>query len=290
MPHYLAPLIERPVVDSAIAADLTYLVDDGTKPEILVTAPGQGAPARKGSFLAQPVLIEDARGLDPAASLDREGFALVGHQTRVKNFYDVAEIEAVYYPEVEALLKKATGAERVVIFDHNVRIDDGAKAAALGLRNPVQVVHNDYTLRSGPQRLEDLLGPEEAAGLRQNRYAIVNVWRPIVGPVETAPLALADARSVEPKDLVASDLIYPDRVGEIYQVAYNPTHRWYYFPQLKVEEAILIKGYDSAADGRARFVPHTAFLDPTTRPEARPRESIEVRTLVFFGAKDDGGE
>jgi hypothetical protein len=149
------------------------------------------------------------------------------------------------------------------------------------VRTPVQVVHNDYTARSGAQRVRDLLDPEAAAARLAGRFAIVNVWRPIRGPVRTAPLTLADAQSVAPDDLVPVDLVYPERVGEIYELAHNPAHRWFTFPGMTPDEALLIKGYDSAED-RARFTPHASFEDPTAPPDAASRESIELRTLAFF--------
>lgn len=142
-------------------------------------------------------------------------------------------------------------------------------------------VHVDHTLKSGRRRVRDLL-PDEADDLLRRRFAIVNLWRPIRGPLLDAPLALCDAGSVAPGDLVASDLVYPNRVGETYAVAFNPAHRWFYVPAMRTDEAVLIKCYDSAEDGRARFAPHTAFDDPTTPPDAPPRESIELRTLVFW--------
>ena len=150
------------------------------------------------------------------------------------------------------------------------------------LREPVKFAHNDYTFKSAPQRVRDLLPGAEAKALLEHRYAVINVWRPIRGPVEESPLAVCDARSMELRDFVASDLRYRDRTGEVYSVAYNPKHRWFYFPRMQREEALLLKCFDSADDGRARFTAHTAFEDPTSRPGAVPRESIEVRTLVFF--------
>jgi len=113
---------------------------------------------------------------------------------------------------------------------------------------------------------------------------VVNVWRPIGGPVEEFPLAVCDARSIARDDWVPTDLVYPGRLGEVYSVRYNPAHRWYYYPSMRPDEALLIKTYDSAEDGRARFSAHTAFVDPTTPPTAAPRESIEVRALVFFSS------
>lgn len=156
-----------------------------------------------------------------------------------------------------------------------------AQAKKNGTKEPVKRAHNDYTLKSGPQRVRDLLG-DEADALLKGRFAVVNVWRPIAHEVEESPLALCDALSIAPADLVPTDLIYRDRIGETYALAYNPAHRWFYFPRLRPDEAVLIKCYDSAEDGRARFAAHSAFDDPTSPPNARPRESIEARTLVFF--------
>jgi hypothetical protein len=179
------------------------------------------------------------------------------------------------------LVKEATGAARVLVFDHNVRCRPMAKRGENGAREPVKFAHNDYTLKSGPQRVRDLL-PEEADELLKQRFAVINVWRPIRGPVMESPLAVCDAQTMEMKDFVPSDLLYRDRTGEVYSIAFNPHHRWYYFPRMRADEALLLKCYDSAADGRARFTAHTAFEDPTSPPQAPARESIEARTLVFW--------
>jgi hypothetical protein len=182
---------------------------------------------------------------------------------------------------MEALVKAETGAKRVVVFDHTLRTADEDDRQARKLREVVQRVHNDYTEWSGQQRVRDLL-PDEAEALLTRRFAIVQVWRPIRHPVETFPLAICDARSVAPDDLVVSERRYPNRVGQTYAVTYNPDHRWYWFPLMRREEALVFKVYDSLQDGRARFTAHTAFDDPTAPAGARPRESIEIRTLAFF--------
>ena len=127
-----------------------------------------------------------------------------------------------------------------------------------------------------------ILGEDEAARLTAlgARIIQVNVWRPIRGPVERSPLALADASSVHQDDLIATDQIFPDRVGEIYNLAHAPSQRWYHAPRMTTDEVLLIKGWDSLDDGRARFTPHGAFNSPETREDAPARESIEVRTFV----------
>ena len=126
--------------------------------------------------------------------------------------------------------------------------------------------------------------PRSTAIYRDHTVAIRDV-RPVAsarGPIQDAPLAVADAQSVESDDLVATDLVYPDRIGEIYYVKFNPSHRWFYAPAMRPDEVLLIKCFDSVIDGRARFVPHSAFVDPTSPSDATPRESIELRTLVFY--------
>lgn len=267
---------------SVVQAPLNYLVKGDEKPAIYRATPGAGAAKRSGNFEWQTVSIADGRPVIDRLSLDGAGFELRPHATDVSSFYDDEQVRTIYYPEVEQLVKASTGASRVVIFDHTVRIEDTTKRDERAVRAPVRVVHNDYTVRSGPQRVRDLLDTDDAETFLHHRFAVVNVWRSIGAPVETTPLAIADAQSVAAEDFVATDLVYPDRTGEIYQVAYRPEHRWFYFPKMRRDEALLLKCYDSATDGRARFTAHTAFDDPTAPDDAPPRESIEVRTLISY--------
>lgn len=230
-----------------------------------------------------PASISNGRLILGDLSLDRQGFVLVNHDSAVRDFYDADEVRKLYYPEVEQLVKKATGAMRVVAFDHNVRCLPMAQRKENGAREPVKFAHNDYTLKSGPQRVRDLL-PDEADELLKHSFAVINVWRPISEPVQESPIAVCDARTIDQSDWVTSDLRYRDRTGEVYSITFNPNHRWFYFPQMRRNEVILLKCYDSTDDGRARFTAHTAFDDPTSPPDAPARESIETRTLVFFEA------
>jgi len=225
--------------------------------------------------------IYNVRPVAARLSLDSEGLALVTHNSAVRDFYDEDELRRVYYPEAERLVAEMTGATRVLVFDHTVRrrVWGGIDRSAGTPRQPVTVVHNDYTIDSGPQRVRDLMG-DEAGELLNHRFEIVNVWRPIRGPLRDAPLAVCDATTVAFTDFVASDLVYRDRTGEIYRVKYNPAHRWFYAPEMQADEALLIKCYDSATD-KAQFTAHSAFEDPTAPADVLPRESIELRTLVF---------
>ncbi len=272
------------MVDSPnpIEASLNYLVDTGQKPVVYVYTPPPGVPRRTGRYVSHTVPIHDGRALLEKLSLDEQGFALRPHHTAVSDFYNEEEVRAVYYPEVARLVQEVTGATKVVVFDHNVRCAPLAQRGEKGAREPVMMAHNDYTLRSGPQRLRDLLGPEEAEEWLRHRFAIINVWRPIRGPVQDKPLAVCDAQSMTLREFVPTDLKYPDRTGEVYMITFNPNHRWFYFSEMQRDEALFLKCYDSREDGRARFTAHSAFDNPASPPDALPRESIEARTLVLF--------
>jgi len=267
-----------------VQAMLRYLGDMAERPYFLAYEPPAGVPTRNTRGNRQTVPIGDARTLTPPPSLDAEGFVLVRHRTAARDLCDEAAIRAVYYPEMERLVRAATGATRVVAFDHNLRSATVAERRGAGVQAPVRFPHNDYTERSAPQRVRDLL-PDEAERLLRHRYAVINTWKPIRGPVVDAPLAFCDARSITPGDLVATDLRYRDRAGEIYSLRWNPAHRWFYFSAMEADEVLLLKCFDSDPE-RASFTAHSAFDHPAAPPGASPRESIEVRTLAFFGPAD----
>jgi hypothetical protein len=267
-----------------VEAELNYLVPMPERPRYYAYDPEPGEARSNMTHEPYRVRIHDMRALAPEPALDRQGFALVEQRSAVRDFWDEDEVRQVYYPEAERFIAKVTGASRVFIFDHLQRrrvagLQDRRPDAP---RQPATRVHVDHTARSGPQRVRDLLG-EEAEELLRGRVQVINLWRPIKGPLRDAPLAVCDARSVDFDDLVASDLVYKQRVGETYSVKYNTAHRWYYVPEMRRDEALLLKCCDTLTD-RARFMPHTAFTDPTTPADAAPRESIELRTLVFHPA------
>jgi hypothetical protein len=266
-----------------VRAALSYMVPMPERPRSYMYEPPAGVPELNARYEPHQMVIRNLRPVAAKLSLDAEGFRFLHHPSAVRNFYDEDELRSVYYPEVEHLVAQATGAVRVVVFDHTIRRHTQSKGTTAGkpLRMPVPRVHNDYTVKSGPQRVRDLLG-DEAEALLGRHFSIINVWRPIRGPLEDSPLALCDARSVPFEDLIATDLLYKDRTGEIYYIHHNPAHRWYYAPRMTRDEVLLLRCYDSEQDGRARFVPHAAFIDPTTPRDVLPRESIELRTLVFY--------
>ena len=267
---------------SDVEAILQYLIAADAKPVLLASVGGGDTTQHSADYQQKLVTIRDGRQATAPFSLDREGFELRGHETAVTDFYDKAQISPLYEDEVVRLIKDATGASQVLVFDHTLRADAQATQAARGIREPAWFVHNDYTARSAARRLRDLLPPEEADDKLSRRFAVINAWRPVRGPVESSPLAVCDARSVAEADIVVSERRARDRIGEIQLATFSPRHRWTYFPHMTRAEALLIKTYDSAPGASGCSTIHAAFEDPATPPDAPPRESIETRTFAFF--------
>ena len=262
-------------------AEIHYTVDTGEKLVNETFGPNNIRRRTSGSERQHPMEIRDGRPARKEFSLDETGFVFVEHKSAVKDFFDSQQLESVYYPEVERLVKELSGAKRVVVFDHTLRSGDEAEREAKLVREPVFSAHNDYTEWSGPQRVREIMG-DEAERLLRRRFAILQVWRAIRKPIQANPLAILDARSLVPEDLLVAERRYPHRVGQTYRLKYNPGHRWFYFPEMRRDEALVFKVYDSETDGRARFTPHTSFVDPATPPGSPPRQSIEARTMAFF--------
>jgi hypothetical protein len=277
----MSAIAEVEAVPDVIEATVNYVQNDGERLFTYTGAPGSNDKRSGGHYDPRTVKMHNGRLETGRFKLDRDGFRFVPHPTKMRDFYDEDEIRSVYYPEMVELIKAESGAKRVVVFDHTLRTADDEMREAKKIREVVRRAHNDYTEWSGPQRVRDIL-PDEAEDLLSRRFAIVQVWRPIRYPVETFPLAICDARSVAFDDFIISERIYQDRKGQTYACGYNPRHHWYWFPRMRREEALVFKVYDSQKEGVARWTAHTAFEDPTTPPNARPRESIEIRTLAFF--------
>ena len=275
---------------SAHIAPIVYLAPMAARPRSYTFEPPPGVPWRTGKDEMVAVAIDDARSLKGGGDLDREGFALVAFEPRFSAWDDVAALKRDYYPEASEFVACRTGAPLVVAFDHNLRSSAVTGRAASGVREPAKRAHGDFTAQSGGKRAREELA---AAGidpgiLARRRFALVNLWRPIRGPVLVSPLALCDARTVAPDDLVLTDLVHPNRMGEIYSLRHNPAHHWYYVPGMRTDEALLIKCFDSDEAAAARFTPHGAFEDPTSPPEAPARLSIEGRTPLMFDARGAG--
>ena len=272
--------------------------------------------------------VSNARsaGQRARSSLAQNGFELrddpVGDTSL--DFLDHVQVATRYYPRCAELVREACGASHVVAFDHNVRSATGnASKQSLrggqGIQMPIHLVHGDYTLTSAVQRLRDLTKPPEGndtlssilapgeallaadrvdRALNDGRFAIINVWRNIMAePVAVHPLAVCDASTVEPEDLVVFEIRYSNRTGENYFAKYSDRHRWFFYPNMVRDEALLIKQWDSAGgfartDGASAdhdnpeapctFSFHSAFEDPATPDDAPDRWSIEVRCVALY--------
>src|SRR6266550_9159867 len=265
-----------------VTVDIPYTIDTG---ETLVNetfGPNNIRRRRTGTHEPRPMQLHNGRLLAERLSLDEQGFVFVEHKTKIADFFDENQLKSIYYPEIEQLIRRESGAARVVIFDHALRSGDLDEREEKLIRTPVLQAHNDYTEWSGPNRLREIL-PEEADELLKRRFAIIQVWRAINHPIQSNPLALADARSVTFDDLIVAERRYPHRVGQTYRLKYNPHHRWVYFPEMRRDEAVVFKVYDSDKN-RARFTAQTSFADPATPPNAPPRQSIEMRAFAFFAS------
>jgi hypothetical protein len=272
---------EKPSTDT-LRAKFNYIVDTGVPPVRYIDWPEMEHKAIPPQYRQHEMTVRNGRPLRDTFELDTHGFVFVDHVTQVKDFTDEAERARVYELEVQALIKKHSGASEVLVFDHTIRIGDEEMQKASGARPTVKGVHNDYTETSAPRRLRDIIGDVQAERRFKKRWAIVQVWRPIRGKVLIDPLGICDGRSIPQKGFIRVERRYKDRTGEVYHIAHNPAHEWYYFPQMERHEALVFKVFDSDASKPSRFTAHSAFDDPRTPVGAPPRESIETRAFAFF--------
>lgn len=271
--------------ESFVRASFNYTLDTGVEPEIYFYGTPQGTPMREPGDDPHEMEVQDGWFRAQSFSVDREGFALREFRSPFEAWDDDAAIRSEFYGAVSKFVRETVGAKRVVIFDHTIRTKTNAQQQtaehATTQRAPVMVVHCDYTPLSGPLRVRQLL-PDEAEGLLARRVAFYNFWKPLRRRVDEKPLAMCDATLTVPEDFLTLKMNYRDRTGQIYVLRHSAQHHWWYFPQMTPEQAVLLKTYDSEADGRARFLGHSAFDHPDTAPEAPRRESIEIRTIAFF--------
>ena len=273
--------IEKPSTET-IRAKFNYVVPSARPAIRYIDWPEMEHNAVPPEYELHEMTVRNGRPVRDKFELDVHGFVFVDHHTKVKDFTDEAERTRVYDPEVQALIKKHSGASDVVVFDHTIRVSDADGQKAVGARPTVKGVHNDYTEKSAPIRLREIVGEEEAERRLRKRWAIIQVWRPIRGPVMIDPLGICDGRSIPKKGFVLVERRYKYRTGEVYHIAYDPAHEWFWFPQMNRNEALIFKVFDSDMTRQSRFTAHSAFDDPATPPDAPPRESIETRTFAFF--------
>lgn len=275
----------------AVEAAIGYLRPETERAQVRVYPASSGLETVQPETWPVTMPIADMRPVADRLRLDETGFELHARATSFEDYYDPEAVRARYYPEVSRVLRELLDAKAVIVFDHNVRSAVRSARGEPGVREPVAQAHNDYTEESGPIRCRAILEQAGREDLIGHDFALVNLWRPIVGPVLDTPLALCDAASVAADDLIVTDIHHfaegdvetPAHRGMIYGLRHNPAHRWFYASAMETGEVLLLKCFDSRQDGRARFMPHTGFANPDCPTEFVPRESIEARTLVVFG-------
>lgn len=272
----------------SVIAGLAYLKPTSERPYHYMYEPPAGVPWKNCEYDVHAMRITDARHASARPSVHQEGFELWDAPSAVTDFLDEKAVVNRYYKEAAELALAVTGAQQAYVFDHLVRKrEPGRPALTFGRHgdgnNPAANgrIHNDYTEASGRKRLGLVVWEPDAVAAVE-RYSIVNIWRSIKGPVLDTPLAVCDARTVSVNKLVAGEVRYRTRTGEIYLVEHSPRHRWCYFSAMDRHEALIFKQYDSQASGVARYTPHTAFEHPDTPPDAPLRESVETRCLVVY--------
>jgi hypothetical protein len=259
-----------------IRADIRYVV----KGERSIFYP---AEREKSVWPAEehPMTLTDARALRDAITIERNGFTLVNHTSAVRDFFDPVEVETVFFPEIIELARQLNGAAHAVAFGPVPRSDDPAFKQG---RLPAFGAHVDYGRRTIEEMARPLLG-ERADYWFSKRVVLMNFWRPITTVYRT-PLALCDASTVLADDLNDSEIRgglddsdRPPLYG--FNLSFNPNHRWYYVHQMRPDEMLAFKLYDSDPT-RPQWTGHTAFNDPETPADAPPRMSMEVRTVSFI--------
>ncbi|MFT4564332.1 MAG: hypothetical protein ACI9BW_004095 [Gammaproteobacteria bacterium] len=260
-------------------SSINYMMAMAPRPARYLCKPPEGMPEFNWQFEARPLTVRDARAHASPMKLDEHGFCLRQIPTQVTDFYVPKDVVEVYYREIEQCVQEATGAQKVLAFDYNLRSASKEDRRKTGAFPPATFAHADYTSHSARQRIQDLLPKEEAEQRLAGRYSFINLWRAIDGPIHNDALCVCDASSIGPNDLVETDLIYDDRVGEIYNITFNQNHRWYYYRHMVGDDVLMITNFDS---DRQMTVPHTGFSDPSAPASAPPRKSIEVRVVAFF--------
>ena len=262
-----------------VTAELNYIKPDTTVTPEVVYSGGDAPQSYNEAYAFMEATIFDARAHCAAFDIHTQGFQLVTSPTRASGFDHQETVEGAYYDEIKAIVRETTGTKDVFVFDHIVRL--GEKNSR---RKPAHHVHNDYSERTAHIRAQERIVTARFAELQDRRMIQINVWRPLVERVQRSPLAICNAATIEPKDLIPTNIRFPDtgHIGEIYALRKNPSQRWSYFSEMTKDEVVLIKGYDSLTDGTARFTPHTAFEYPDQDPNVPARKSIETRTFAFY--------
>jgi len=251
-----------------------------------------GKELNTGVYASYPVTIRNARLARPF-TLDEHGFCLARHHTRIGDWQNQYGAGSAYAAEVAEVAKGLTGADVVIALGGMLR---DAAVTGPAVQPPAAEAHVDFTERCAERRAAALYRQAHPAGPGYRRFIGFSLWRALSAPPQDMPLALCEGRSVrddegthntkvDVAEIPTGEALYAPIAGEEDMLAatifhYSPGHRWWYFPDLQPQEVLFIKLYDSD-HSKAWRCPHTAFRD-TTRPDARPRRSMEFRAMAYF--------
>ena len=273
-----------------LEASIACLAGVETNPEILVFPKSSGKDTVRPRQKKHDVLLKDIRTDQHQINVDEYGFELIAHHTSVGDLFDNELVTKYYYPEMARFLKQRLGAKDVLVFDHNQRSKPRADRGDTGMRYPVESAHVDYTHASGAKRAQDILEDTGNTQFAKNHLALINIWRPIIGPVEDMPLAVCSGKTVSDEDLIETSIKHfteknptsANHTGSIYSLKYNRRHEWYYVSRMMPSEVLLLKNWHSKLGTGVFNSPHTGFCNPRASSKCSPRESIEIRTLVIY--------
>ena len=275
-----APLenLARPMM-----ASVRYIEPLVVRPYVYCYDPPPGVAISNYRRDVRVVRIEDARPFAGDLPWEDHGFRLADAPVHGLRLSDHDAVRSRWYSPACDLVRKVTKAKEAVVFDHTFRKNIAARDSSPDCRPPVTQVHVDGVDHIAAEFVRQE-HPAKADRWLNGRWQIINVWRPLVGPVVDSPLAFCDGRSIRATDLVPTDLYFPEgRIGLTYQIAFHPNHQWRYIPEMTCNEVVLFKCYDSKVDASVRFVPHSAFEIPDTPPSVEPRQSIEIRIFAYLG-------
>ena len=264
-----------------IFSDITFIAKQKKKPYYESSALTGMVPKLYFKTLTKKLLIKDIR-TSKNFLLNKNGFVFKKIDFNLEK-KDIKNEYTQYKRELLKFIKKLLPCKHIEIFDITRR--SNKKTGAInkdGPRQPAERAHVDYTKNSGLIRAKQIL-KNNFPGFHKYRVMQLNVWRPLCSKVQSSPLAIADASTIEQNDLIETDQIFPDRVGEIYHLAYEKKQQWYWASEMQSDEALIFKGWDSHNSQKTiRFTPHTSFNIPNQNINKHPRESIEARVFVVL--------
>ncbi len=267
-----------------VTSKLQFIKKQKTKPYYESSAITGLVPKLHFKLEKKEVNILSVRNIKKG-KLDKNGYELHKTTTKYDEFNIIKNLNS-YKNELIKFLNKRFNYQHIFIFDLTIRSNRKKGAYNLdGQRLPADRAHVDYTLKSGPYRAKEIIGSKLFTESLNEKKRIIqlNAWRPLCNEVKSSPLTFADPSTVQQNDLIATDQIFPNRIGEIYHIAYNKKQKWYWVPNMKKNEILLLKGWDSSDSHKIiKFTPHTSFNLKEQNIKKNPRTSIEARVFLIL--------